>query len=607
MLVVDFEVLKHDWMMCYLDLNTRQMHSIINDVPKIKRFYEKYKDQVMIGYNIRGYDSWILKAILCGFNPFDMNNHIIKDKKKGFQFSDILNKYPVLSYDTIVGFKSLKELEAYLGHNIKESSISWDIDRKLTQKELAELEEYCKHDVWETFEVFVQERVEYESHVNMLNEFKMSIQNISKTKAQLSAEILGAKRTERNDEFDISFPPMLQLGAYEWIKDFYIDWAKNSRNYKAMSLNTKVSGVDHVFGVGGAHGAIKKYVGEGIFILADFDSYYPALMIEYGFLSRNVWDPASYTKLKHDRIRLKSEGNPMEYPRKIVLNGTFGASKDKYNKLYDPVQANNTCIAGQLLIIDLLEKLEGHCELIQTNTDGVLFKVDSYEQRDVCIDICEKFCARTGMSMGYDEYKKVMQKDVNNYITIGADGDVKRKGAFVKKLKPLDNDLPIVNRAIVAYLVDGIPIEDTVNASDSMIDFQKVTKIGGMYKYVFKENSRGEYHNYTKLKKVTRKRTKNKVVIEQWTEEKIVDDSKYGKVLNTKVNRCFASNLPQHGGLYKLKDGKASVDRVGGTPEHCFIENGNIVNKKVPQYLDRQWYIDTAKDRIKKFTGEVVS
>ena len=44
-----------------------------------------------------------------------------------------------------------------------------------------------------------------------------------------------------------------------------------------------------------------------------------------------------------------------QQPYKIVLNGTYGASKDKYNNLYDPLQANNVCINGQLMLLDLIE------------------------------------------------------------------------------------------------------------------------------------------------------------------------------------------------------------------------------------------------------------
>ncbi|MGL5717265.1 MAG: hypothetical protein ACRCX2_29910 [Paraclostridium sp.] len=52
-------------------------------------------------------------------------------------------------------------------------------------------------------------------------------------------------------------------------------------------------------------------------------------------------------------------------------NSTYGASKDKFNNLYDPLMANNVCITGQLLLVDLLEKLEkglgDKAMLIQSN------------------------------------------------------------------------------------------------------------------------------------------------------------------------------------------------------------------------------------------------
>ena len=55
----------------------------------------------------------------------------------------------------------------------------------------------------------------------------------------------------------------------------------------------------------------------------------------------------------------------MQAPLKIILNSTYGAMKDKYNPMYDPRQANNVCVFGQLLLLDLIEHLEGHCDLIQ--------------------------------------------------------------------------------------------------------------------------------------------------------------------------------------------------------------------------------------------------
>ena len=46
-------------------------------------------------------------------------------------------------------------------------------------------------------------------------------------------------------------------------------------------------------------------------------------------------------------------------------NTTYGAMKSEFNGLYDPKMANQVCITGQLLFLDLLEKLEPYITLIQ--------------------------------------------------------------------------------------------------------------------------------------------------------------------------------------------------------------------------------------------------
>lgn len=610
MIVYDFEVFKHDWMICYLDLNTRKMHSIINDVGGFEKFYKKYKNEVWVGYNSRGYDQWIAKAILAGFHPYKMSQWIIEKERKGFMFSDVLQKFPILNYDCSVGFRSLKELEAFMGDDIQESDVPFDIDRKLTPTEILKTKKYCEHDVMETFKVFLLANSDYEAHVGLLQEFNMPLDDISKTKAQLSAMILGASKVPRNDEFDISFPDTLALGRYNNLIKFYENWAKNERDYSKLTHKIDINGVPHVYGIGGLHGAINRYLGEGYFLMADVDSYYPAMMIEYDLLSRNVMSPKKYKEIRDTRLNYKAIMDVRQLPYKIVLNGTFGASKDKYNKLYDPLQANNVCIYGQLFLTDLLDKLDGKCQLIQTNTDGILVKLYHKDDRQKIIDICEEWSKRTRMTLGYDDYRKVIQKDVNNYILI-PEGDLydkkgkprwKAKGAYVKKLSELDNDLPIVNRAIVNYFIHGKPVMDTVYESNKLIDFQKVTKIGRAYEYAFMEENFAwvsEKHEY--YKNVTKKRTRKGVVIDTWVER--VPDSKYGRILQTRVNRCFASRNTEHGMLYKKKRMKTSLDKIGGTPDHCFVINDDISEMSIPSDLDRMWYVTVANERINEFLG----
>lgn len=568
-IIYDFECFKYDWMICWLDTDTRKMYHIVNDKPKFEKFYEHYKNQIWVGYNSRGYDVWIAKAILCDFNPKDMNDWIIYEERKGFEYSGLLNKFPIMNYDCAVGFRGLKEIEAFMGNDIQETSVPFDIDRKLTPEEIAMTIKYCKHDVMETFEVFLETQHEFESHMGLIKEFNLDITNVSKTKVQMSAIILGARKQNRNDEFDITIPDTLSMGKYSWIADWYLKWAKEERNYETMSLETTINGVMHTLGIGGLHGAVSKYYGEGYYLMADVGSYYPAMMIEYKFLSRNVGNPKKYTVIRDERLVMKANKDPRQAPRKIVLNGTFGASKDKFNNLYDPLQANNTCIAGQLLLIDLLDKLDGKCELIQSNTDGILVKLYRKEDRQMIVDICEEWCKRTRMEMEYDDYTKVIQRDVNNYIIV-PEGELydekgkerfKRKGAVVKKLSRLDNDLPIVNKAVVDWFIKGIPVKETILASDKLIDFQKITKITSKYEYGF--------HN--------------------------------GEKIYSKVQRCFASLDKNDGTLYKKKKDKDTLDKTASTPISCFIDNSDITNKGIPVKLDRTWYINLALERINNF------
>ena len=140
------------------------------------------------------------------------------------------------------------------------------------------------------------------------------------------------------------------------------------------------------------------------------------------------------------------------------------------------------------------------------------------------------------MGLDHDLIKKVIQKDVNNYIIVMDNGKIKSKGAYVKSLNSLDYDLPIVNKALMEYFISGMPVEETINNCNDLIEFQKVVKVSSKY---------------------------------------------------------------------KLKKDKDTKDKIGGTPERCFIENGDIKGIKVPRKLDKQWYIDTAKKRIKDFVGEV--
>ncbi|TCJ00472.1 hypothetical protein [Cytobacillus praedii] len=316
---------------------------------------------------------------------------------------------------------------------------------------------------------------------------------------------------------------------------------------------------------------------------------YPAIMINFNTLSRNVVNPEKYTQIRDERLRLKAERNPKQQPLKIVLNSTFGASKDKFNPLFDAQQANNTCLSGQLLLLDLIEKIAPHCELIQSNTDGVFMKVDDMETVEKIKTIAKEWESRTNFELEWEQFDKIYQKDVNNYIIIDTKtGKYKSKGAYVKKLNDLDYDLPIVNKAMIQYFVHDIPIEKTIMKCDELREFQKIIKLTSAYKFAYKNCT------FSK-KKVLNEETGRMKTVTAWNED--------GEILhNDKTFRVFASTREADGGIFKKKIDK-NPEKFANTPDKMFIDNGEVLGKKVPDYLDKQYYIDLAQTRINQYLG----
>ena len=307
---------------------------------------------------------------------------------------------------------------------------------------------------------------------------------------------------------------------------------------------------------------------------------YPSIMIEYGYLSRKLKNPQKYREIRDERLRLKKLKDKRQQPMKIVLNSTYGVLKDKNNPLYDPLMSNNVCVTGQLLLLDLIEKVEPHGQLIQSNTDGIYMLVKDMETVDTIKNVAHEWEKRTRLELEFDIYNEIYQKDVNNYIIISEDGHYKSKGAYLKKLSPIDNDLPIINTALIEYFVHQTPIEDTINQSNKLIDFQKVVKLTSLYKGVVYGEGVTETID-----------GKSRVTV------------KNGEHLREKVHRVFASNNPHAKALYKTKTekGEQVYEKIAYTPDHCFINNDNILDALVPDELDRQYYIDMANDRLNQF------
>lgn len=600
MIFYDFEVFKHDWLVVILDMDAQEEHVIVNDAEQLKTFYESHKNDIWCGYNSRNYDQFILRAILLDFNPKEVNDWIIVKDKSGWMYSNTfwqisLNNYDVMPNPPI----GLKTMEGFMGNDIKESDVDFNIDRKLTPAEIAETIKYCRHDVEQTVEVFLERQSEFDAMIQMCKVFNLPLSYLGKTDAGITAKVLDCVKTDWDDEFDFIIEDFIKLEKYQSVMDWFrnakqdcinemkAEFAKAppslrykydhtnpesfSKFFYNRSLTTTICGIPHVDGWGGIHGASEKPIHrKGYLWHVDVGSYYPSYLIAHQRITRAARKPEKYKEVYDTRMALKAEGKKKEQaPYKKLLNSLSGAMKDPHNSAYDPCMNNTMVVNCQLMLIMLLEWLEKipGFELIQSNTDGLIVMIpDTDEAFEMLDDICyrwESTCSTElcHIKLSFDQVEYIYQKDVNNYLCKFADKDeFERKGAYVKELSKLDADMPIINRALVDYMTKGIHPATTIGECDDLKEFQKIVKLSGKYDYV--------EHN--------------------------------GKTYMYKCYRVFASNNPRDGRILKCRSG-SNPAKFGNTPDNCFIVNDAINGTKCPPRLDKQWYIDLSIKRLNDF------
>lgn len=587
--IFDFEVFKHYWTVLFLDIQTQEVHEIRSDqygTERLREFVDRNKNALFVGFNNKNYDNNLIKAAYVGLNLYDLSQWIIAQGQKAFTFPGMRSAYnlPIITFDVkndaIKNSNmalSLKEYEAYVGANIHESSIPFDLDRPLTEEEKQLTYQYCLSDVRETLTLFKEptQQQALEAQLSMCQLVDMPLhKTISKTNAQLTALILKANKVKFNDDDIYDMPANIQIQDQR-VVDFFTKQPLSD----TMKLEIEVNGVVYIFGLGGIHGAPKTvYNSKARHLNFDVGSYYPSLIIQYNYYSRGITDPSIYANMKADRIKLKKAGNPLANTYKLVLNTKYGAMDSEFNELFDTRMRRAIAITGQLLLWDLIEKVQPYCDIINANTDGILVKPHSDEDEEKLKVIMKEWEVRARMEMEMEVYNHIIQSDVNNYIIIGEDGHPKVKGAAVKFYKQENNynrQARIIYDAVVDYLVYGTPVEQTIMNCTEIRDLMFVCKATHLYSNVFMKDKDG---NMTEVQRVNRVfPTKNENGVELVKYRMFKDKPQYTKFMNAPEKAIIVND---------------DIRAIKGEFVNQFL---NAVN------IDWQYYIDEANHRIKKF------
>jgi hypothetical protein len=466
----------------------------------------------LVTFNGNNYDIPVLTHMLINQDTYDAkraSDRIIERNVKPWNFyRDEGLREPELNHiDLIEVAPGMVSLKIYGGrlHSPKLQELPIEPSAEILPEQVALMRKYCKNDLQVTQMLYAALSEQIELRRTMSEEYGVDLR--SKSDAQIAEAVLKAeyyrmagsvpaKTVMGYDRFVYQPPtyvrfatPELQevlttVCSAEMVLDSKTGHVKMPAEIEKLVI--KIGDSRYKIGIGGLHSQESEIAhfsdDDNVLIDRDVESYYPRMMLNMNMRPGGFgkyFNPV-FGKILEERLAAKHAGDKVKSNSlKIVLNGTFGKTSNRYSTLYSPEFMIRTTLTGQLTILMLIEALESYgVPVVSANTDGIVIKCPRELRGDV-ETIIAHWEKRTGLKTEETVYRALYSRDVNNYIAVKDDGSVKGKGVYGPPGLSKNPQNTICVEAVIAYLLRGTDLQHTVCACRDITKFLTLRTVNG--------------------------------------------------------------------------------------------------------------------------------
>ncbi len=271
-----------------------------------------------------------------------------------------------------------------------------------------------------------------------------------------------------------------------------------SRPKEINELKAVIGKATYRMGIGGLHSseASVAHLADADHILVDRDvsGYYPAITINTNLYPKNLGPDflIVYKNLVKRRLEAKRTKNlAVSENLKVTVNGTFGKTGSPHSILYAPEVIIQILLGGQLYLLMIIESLElAGIEVVSANTDGFVMRCPKHLEQTM-LDVIKDWEQKTGFETEETRYQAIYERDVNAYLAIKDNGEVKGKNIFYDPWRDDENakdrywrfqknpTCQICVEAVEKYIVDGTPLLKTIMPCRDITRFVAVKNVSG--------------------------------------------------------------------------------------------------------------------------------
>jgi len=558
-LIYDIETMQELFLVCIYNPDTQQWHEFqvsknVNQLDGFVRFTEDYSDYYWVGYNNLRFDSQVVEWIIRNHEEWhelsalevcamiaqkaadvihDANYDVFPEYREEWLHNKQIDLFRVNHYDNKNRRVSLKRLEFEMDlTNIEEMPIH-HTKTDMTDEEIELTIEYCRNDVYATYEFYnvttgntehplYKGNNQIELRQDIQDEFGIPCLNYSDSKIgdeMIKKYYCQEKKLQYSDlpkkgyfrkavrardciaEYVAFQTPELQAFLKHVRKQVFTltDEFKESLEFK---------GNIYTFAKGGLHTENKPKIfeadEENLIVDWDVSSYYPAIIINNGRYPKHLGPEflRGYKQMFNKRLELKPLAKKDKKIKgivgalKLAVNSVYGKSSDMQNWIYDRQLTMFTTITGELSLLMLIEQYElNSINIISANTDGVTIMVNK-SLVDKMHEINKWWMDVTQYELERTDYQKIIFSTVNDYLAIKTDGEVKKKGDFLTDFELHKNKSGrIIPMALEQYFIHNIPVSDTITNHTNIYDFALRQKASKDFHYEGVSNGKRTVYN----------------------------------------------------------------------------------------------------------------
>jgi hypothetical protein len=507
--VFDTETLPNRTLFCAKNVETGEWFDLWrheNDAPaRLMRFLQQ-PDSTFIGFNSKSFDNIVVAAFCLGRTEIEIKriaDDVITNRvspwaaMRKFSLRDVMND----DIDLIEVAPSFVGLKAYGArmHMPRLQDMPLAHDAMISVEQEPMLLEYCRNDVETTAELLNQLEKEVVLRVEMSRRYGVDMRSKSDSQMAEQAYItsMGLKRKDNEVPKTVTYDPPSFLKFMSAELQALLDRvAGHTFNMNRVTghvqlpdflgqKTVKFGSGEYQLGVGGIHSVHDKQVchiaGDDIICDIDAASFYPSIILECGFVPASLGADfvREYRKIYRRRLEAKRSGDKTtDATLKISLNGTFGKLASKYSVLYSPDLMLAVTLTGQFTLLMLIEWLESAgATTLSANTDGIAIRY-SRDKDELIQRVVSKFGEVSKFSFEFTPYRALAMKDVNNYIAVKPDRELKVKGIYAPLSLRKNPTAQVCSDAVGQWLANGIPFQQTISAAP-FCDFISARNVTG--------------------------------------------------------------------------------------------------------------------------------